>query len=140
MKHQHSLHAFTLPVRVYYEDTDAAGVVYYANYLRFFERCRTEWMREIGHAMGDFTRDEGLAFVVRRVEIDYQRPARLDDALVVGLEVEKLGRAQVWLRQYVRRGDEELVTGIVQIVCVNVEKMKSAPIPAYLRAKLESIQ
>ena len=140
MKHQHSPHAFTIPVRVYYEDTDAAGVVYYANYLRFFERCRTEWMRVIGHGQAEFTRAEGLVFVVRRVEVDYQRPARLDDALVVGLEVEKLGRAQVILRQFVWRGEEELVTGTVQIVCVNMEKMKSAAIPAHLRAKLEALQ
>lgn len=140
MKHQHSLHAFTIPVRVYYEDTDAAGVVYYANYLRFFERCRTEWMRAIGHGQAEFTRDEGLVFVVRRVEVDYQKPARLDDALTVGLEIEKLGRAQVILRQFVLRGEEELVTGTVQIVCVNMEKMKSAAIPDHLRVKLEALQ
>ena len=88
----------------------------------------------------EFTRAEGLVFVVSRVEVDYQRPARLDDALVVGLEVEKLGRAQVILRQFVWRGEEELVTGTVQIVCVNMEKMKSAAIPAHLRAKLEALQ
>jgi len=140
MKHQHSPHAFIIPVRVYYEDTDAAGVVYYANYLRYFERCRTEWMRAIGHGQADFNRDEGLGFVVRRVSVDYQKPARLDDALTVGLEVEKLGRAQVVVRQFVLRGDEELVTGTVQIVCVDLQKLKSAAIPEHLLTKLKALQ
>jgi len=140
MKHAPSPHAFTIPVRVYYEDTDAAGVVYYANYLRYFERCRTEWMRSLGHGQADFNREEGLAFVVRRVAVDYLKPARLDDALTVGLEVEKLGRAQVVVRQFVLRDGEELVTGSVQIACVDLKKMKSAAIPDYLLAKLETLQ
>ncbi len=140
MKHVHSPHAFTIPVRVYYEDTDAAGVVYYANYLRYFERCRTEWMRFIGHEQGEMTRDHGVVFVVRSATIDYLKPARLDDALTVGLELEKLGRAQVLFRQFVLRGEEELVTGTVQVVCVNLEKMKSAAIPQLLRNKLETLK
>lgn len=147
MKYDQKPNAFSIPVRIYYEDTDAAGVVYYANYLRFFERCRTEWMRAIGHDQSDLAREEGIAFVVRAVTCEYLKPARLDDALTVGLEVEKLGRAQVVFRQHVRRpsdtapsGWEELVTGTVQIVCVNVEKMKSAPIPDFLHAKLEALQ
>jgi acyl-CoA thioester hydrolase len=140
MKHVPSPHAFTIPVRVYYEDTDAAGVVYYANYLRYFERCRTDWMRAIGHEQAEMTRDHGVVFAVRSVTVDYLRPARLDDALTVGLELEKMGRAQVVLRQFVRRGDEELVTGTVQIVCVNLEKMKSTAIPEHLRTKLEALK
>lgn len=140
MKYEQKPNAFSIPVRIYYEDTDAAGVVYYANYLKFFERCRTEWMRAIGHGQSDLARNQGVIFVVRAVSCEYLRPARLDDQLTVGLEVEKLGRAQVVFRQHVRRGEEELVTGTVQIVCVNVEKMKSAPIPDFLRKKLESLQ
>lgn len=140
MKYEQKPNAFSIPVRIYYEDTDAAGVVYYANYLKFFERCRTEWMRTIGHGQSDLARDEGVIFVVRAVSCEYLRPARLDDQLTVGLEVEKLGRAQVVFRQHVRRGEEELVTGTVQIVCVNVEKMKSSPIPDFLRKKLETLQ
>lgn len=147
MKYDQKPNAFSIPVRIYYEDTDAAGVVYYANYLKFFERCRTEWMRAVGHDQSDLAREEGIAFVVRAVSCEYLKPAHLDDALSVGLEVEKLGRAQVVFRQHVRRpsetaldGWEELVTGTVQIVCVNIEKMKSAPIPDFLRAKLEALQ
>ncbi len=140
MKYEQKANAFAIPVRIYYEDTDAAGVVYYANYLKYFERCRTEWMRQIGHDQSALARDAGIAFVVRAVSCEYLRPARLDDQLSVGLEVEKLGRAQVVLRQHVRRGDEELVSGTVQIVCVNVEKMKSAAIPEFLRTQLEALQ
>lgn len=140
MKHQHSDPPFTIPVRVYYEDTDAAGVVYYANYLRYFERARTEWLRAIGRDHAAMGRDLGVMFVVRSVALDYLKPARLDDLLTIGVEVEKLGRAQVLLRQFVRRGDEELVTGTVLIVCVNIEKMKSAPIPDDLRETLKALQ
>lgn len=147
MKYDQKPNAFSIPVRIYYEDTDAAGVVYYANYLKFFERCRTEWMRTVGHGQADLAEEHGIAFVVRAVNCEYLKPARLDDALSVGLEVEKLGRAQIVFRQHVRRpsdtavdGWEELATGTVQIVCVNVEKMKSAPIPDFLRTKLEALQ
>jgi acyl-CoA thioester hydrolase len=140
MKQQHSEHPFTIPVRVYYEDTDAAGVVYYANYLRYFERARTEWLRAMGRDHADLGREHGLMFVVRSVALDYLKPARLDDLLTVGVGVEKLGRAQVVLRQFARRGDEELVTGTVNIVCVDIEKMKSAAIPDYLRETLKALQ
>jgi len=147
MKHPQKSNAFTIGVRVYYEDTDAGGVVYYANYLKFFERCRTEWLREIGHQQAELLRDPGIAFVVRSVRVDYYRPARLDDELVVGLEVVKIGRAQVFLRQHVRRagataaeGWDELVSGDVQIACVNTAQMKATAIPAVLRTKLESLQ
>ncbi len=134
--------AFTIPVRVYYEDTDAGGVVYYANYLRFFERCRTEWLRSIGHHQADLLADQGIAFVVRAVSCDYQRPARLDDLLTIGLQVEKLGRAQIVFRQFARRaeGGDDLVTATVQIVCVKLDAMKTTPIPEFLREKLEALQ
>jgi acyl-CoA thioester hydrolase len=127
---------FVLPVRVYYEDTDAAGVVYYASYLKFFERCRTEWMRAFGPGQQEFLDAHGLVFVVRRVELDYLAPARLDDLLTIDLTIEKLGRAQATLRQRSLRGNTVLVDGVVQVVCVDLAKMKSAPIPNWLRAKL----
>jgi acyl-CoA thioester hydrolase len=96
------------PVRIYYEDTDAGGVVYYANYLKFLERCRSEWLRAIGHQQADLLRDPGIAFVVRSVSIEYLKPARLDDQLLVDLEVEKISRAQIFFRQHIRRADESL--------------------------------
>lgn len=140
MKHAHQANAFSIPVRVYYEDTDAGGVVYHANYLNFFERCRTEWLRSLGHDQSRLARDHGIVLVVGSVTVRYLKPARLDDALTVALEVEKLGRAHAVFRQQVRRGDEELATGTVDIVCVDPEKMKATAIPDWLRQKMESLQ
>lgn len=135
---------FSIECRVYYEDTDAAGVVYYANYLKYFERCRTEWMRAIGHDQSELMREHNLAFVVRSVGIDYRRPARLDDLLVIGLAIEKLGGAQVVFRQNAccreAHGSSELVTATVQVACVNVTTMKSTPIPSWLRQKLKPLE
>ena len=87
MKHRENPHAFTITVRIYYEDTDAGGVVYYANYLKFLERCRSEWLRSIGHDQTDLLRDPGIAFVVRSINLEFLKPARLDDLLTVSLEV-----------------------------------------------------
>ena len=140
MKHAPKPNAFSIPVRIYYEDTDAGGVVYYANYLKFLERCRTEWLRAIGHDQADLMRDPGIAFVVRSVNLEYLKPARLDDQLTVGLEVEKLTRVRVVFRQHVRRGDEELVTGTVEIACVDIAKMVPAAIPEFLHSKLETLK
>ena len=147
MKHEQKSNAFTIPVRIYYEDTDAGGVVYYANYLKFLERCRTEWLREIGHDQADLLRDPGIAFVVRSINLEYLKPARLDDMLWIGLEVEKITKSQIFFRQHIRRanpaavgGWDELLTGKIQIVCVNAALMKITSIPALLRTKLEAIQ
>lgn len=132
--------AFAIPVRVYYEDTDAGGVVYYANYLRFFERCRTEWMRQTGCDQSKLAVDAGVGFVARKACCEYLRPARLDDQLSIGLEVEKLTRVRVVFRQYARRGDEELVTGTVEIACVNLDTMTPAAIPDRLYSQLETLK
>ena len=144
MKHEQKPNAFTIPVRIYYEDTDAGGVVYYANYLKFLERCRTEWLRAIGHDQADLLRDPGIAFVVRSVALEYLKPARLDDLLTVSLEVERITKSQIFFGQHIRRaspeGDEELLSGRVQIVCVNAAKMKITSIPVELRTQLEALQ
>ena len=140
MKYEPKPNAFTIPVRVYYEDTDAGGVVYYANYLKFFERCRSEWMRTAGHDQSALASEAGIGFVARKASCEYLRPARLDDQLTIGLEVEKLTRVRVVFRQHVRRGDDELVTGTVEIACVDMATMKPAPIPDFLYAKLEALK
>ena len=132
--------AFSIPVRVYYEDTDAGGVVYYANYLRFFERCRTEWMRSAGFGQAQLASEAGIGFVARRASCEYLKPARLDDELSIGLEVDKLTRVRVIFRQWARRGDTVLVTGNVEIACVNMATMSPSPIPDYLHAKLELLK
>lgn len=144
MKHAPKPNAFSIPIRIYYEDTDAGGVVYYANYLKFLERCRTEWLRAIGHEQGELLREPGIAFVVRSIALEYLKPARLDDLITVSLEVERITKSQIFFGQHIRRatpdGDEELLSGRVQIVCVNAAKMKITSIPLELRTQLEALQ
>jgi acyl-CoA thioester hydrolase len=140
MKFQPGPQAFSIPVRVYYEDTDAGGVVYYANYLRFFERCRTEWMRFAGHDQSALASEAGIGFVARKANCEYLKPARLDDLLSIGLEVEKLTRVRIVFRHHARRGDEELVTGTVEIACVDMATLRPAAIPDFLHAKLETLK
>jgi acyl-CoA thioester hydrolase len=137
--------AFAIPVRIYFEDTDAGGVVYYANYLKYLERCRTEWLRSIGCDQSELLRDLGIAFVVRSIGFEYLQPARLDDLVSVELEVERISRVQIFFRQQIRRarpagGSDELASGRIQVVCVNCAQMKITSIPALLRAKLEALQ
>lgn len=147
MKHEQELNAFTLPVRIYYEDTDAGGVVYYANYLKFFERCRTDWLRTIGYEQAALLRDPGIAFVVRNVCVDYLKPARLDDLVVVSLDIDRVTRSQIFFHQTIRRAKpavsgewETLIDARIQLVCVNAAQMKVTSIPALLRTQLEAIQ
>ncbi|MDR2451509.1 MAG: tol-pal system-associated acyl-CoA thioesterase [Candidatus Accumulibacter sp.] len=145
MKHAPNSRAFAFPVRVYYEDTDAGGVVYYANYLKFLERCRSEWLRSIGCEQAGLLRESGIAFVVRSVSLDYLKPARLDDLLTVSLAVEKITRSQVFFRQHIRRDGEDgetLASGAIQVVCARLvpEPIRIVSIPAAMRAQLEAIQ
>src|SRR5438067_13857534 len=104
---------FTWTVRVYYEDTDAAGIVYYVNYLKFFERARTEWLRSLGIRQQDLLDQEGVGFVVRSASVEYLAAARLDDELTLKLTVEKLGRASIQFAQQALRGDVLLSSAIV---------------------------
>lgn len=124
--------AFSLPVRVYYEDTDAAGVVYYANYLRFLERARTEWLASLGHPLAELERVHGIVFVVRRIEVDYRLPARLSDALDVTVAIEALGRASLTVMQQVLRNGQTLASARVMLACVDRERMKPVRIPITL--------
>ncbi len=127
-----------LPIRVYYEDTDAGGVVYYANYLRYAERGRTEFFHAAGFSNTEFLRAEKpVAFMVRRCEVDYLKPARLEDDLIVDTEVEELGGASLTFRQTVRRGEEELVVMKVVVVCAQLTGRPSR-LPKELREKLEA--
>jgi acyl-CoA thioester hydrolase len=127
---------FRWPVRVYYEDTDFGGVVYYANYLRFFERARTEWLRSLGVEHQRAAREDGLQFVVRRAEIDFLRGARLDDELSITVEPMETRRTYVWLRQRALRGAEPMAEARVQVACVRREDLKPVPLPAALAARL----
>jgi acyl-CoA thioester hydrolase len=122
--------AFDWNIRVYYEDTDAGGIVFYANYLKFFERARTEWLRHAGINQRELADSDGAMFVVKTVELDYRRPARMDDQLAVTVAVEKLGRASMLFFQECRRGDEVLVTCRVKVGCVSTDGVAPLAIPA----------
>ena len=124
------MHEFAL--RVYYEDTDLAGIVYYANYLRFIERARTEWVRGQGIDQTRLKEDEGLVFAVRRVEADYLAPARFDDDLIVQTTVEQMTGARIVLQQDVMRGSERLFSSQVTLVALN-EDGQLAHLPAIIR-------
>jgi acyl-CoA thioester hydrolase len=108
------------PVRVYYEDTDLAGIVYYANYLKFIERARSEWVRDLGIDQVQMKAD-GLVFAVRRVEADYLSPARYDDELVVETTMEAGSGVRLIIRQDVKRGAETLFCAMVTIICMTSE-------------------
>lgn len=127
--------AHRFPIRVYYEDTDFGGVVYYANYLKFIERGRSEWVRSHGIDQKALKDQAGMVFAVRRVLADYLRPALFEDALEVVTEVKRLSGVRLDLHQEVRRGDEVLFTAEVTLVCLHLDG-KPARLPEALRAAL----
>jgi acyl-CoA thioester hydrolase len=121
---------FCWPVRIYYEDTDAGGVVYYANYLKFMERTRTEWLRSHGFELPALADEHGILFVVRAVEIEYLKPARFNDSLDVTLELADHGRTQIAIIQQVLRGREVLARARVLAVCVDTRTIRPTRIPS----------
>jgi acyl-CoA thioester hydrolase len=131
---------FRWPVRVYYEDTDAGGVVFHANYLKFFERARTEWLRALGIGLKTLAHEQGVLFVVRHVEIDYLAPARLDDALSITATIERLGRASMHFLQHACRDDNGetriIATARVKVVCVDADALRPASIPDSILKKI----
>jgi acyl-CoA thioester hydrolase len=116
-------------VRVYYEDTDAAGVVYYANYLKYLERARTEWLAAAGVALTEFEREHNAVFVVHRVEIDYHRAARLGDSLTVSLEPIERSRVRLVVAQAVVRGGEPIANARVVLACLDPRTWRPVAIP-----------
>lgn len=136
------LNEFTLPVRVYYEDTDAGGVVYHANYLRFMERARTEWLRQLGFEQDKLAQEAGIVFVVAGLDIQYRKPARFNDALRVTASINKIGRASIIFDQKIYRLDadnpsELLTTASVKVVCVALGTFRSTTIPTLIRELLQ---
>ena len=130
------MHRFSL--RVYYEDTDLAGIVYYANYLRFIERGRSEWLRAGGIDQLALMQRDGIAFVARRVNADYLSPARYDDLLDVVSELRGIHGARIALAQRVERGGATLFAAEVDLVCVAVPSMRPVRVPAAVRAALDA--
>lgn len=129
--------AFSLPIRVYIEDTDAGGIVYYVNYLKFMERSRTEFLRSLGYDKPAIL-DGGLLLVVHTAQVTYRRPARLDDQLEVTTEVVKIARTYVEFQQNILRGNELLCEGLIRIACVSSETMKPNAIPAIMFERIKS--
>ncbi|WP_374659801.1 tol-pal system-associated acyl-CoA thioesterase [Inhella sp.] len=128
---------FRLALRVYYEDTDAGGVVYYANYLRFLERARTEWLRQLGCAREELRAECGWLFVVRRVEADYLRPARLDDLLTVHARVVETRGASLVFKQWItHEAGHELMHARVQVACVDAQHFRPQRLPRPLLEQL----
>ena len=121
--------SFEFPVRVYWEDTDAGGIVFYANYLKFFERARTEWLRAAGVEQHQLREETGIIFVVTETRLRYTAPARLDDLLTVTVEPQPAGRASLVLRQRALRGDTLLADGEIRIGCVRAEDLKPQRLP-----------
>lgn len=135
---------FVLPVRVYYEDTDSGGVVYYANYLRFMERARTEYLRSCGFEQDEVLRDHGVLFAVRSVQVEYLRPARFNDLLEVSAEIKDCRGASIDFVQQVRRSGELLCEGSARVVSIDGERFRPRPVPRIilqaLRTSVEGVE
>jgi acyl-CoA thioester hydrolase len=135
------LNPFQFPVRVYYEDVDLGGVVYYANYLRYFERARSEWLRSLGVNQEQLAAVEGIGFVVVRAEIDYRIGARLDDQLAISVVPVEMKRAYFWLEQEARlvegsNAGRTCAAARIKAACVRHSDMRPQPIPDILVARL----
>jgi len=130
---------FSFPVRIYFEDTDSGGVVYHANYLKFMERARTEWLRSIGIDQRNLKRQEHIMFVVHRIDIQYKLPARFHDDLIVKSELIDIGSSKIEFRQMIYRNDEMLIHANVDIACIDSEKFKPIRIPSTIKHTMESL-
>ena len=129
---------FVWPVRVYWEDTDAGGIVYYANYLKYMERARTEWLRALGCDQSAMRTRQRIQFVVARTSVEFRRPARFDDRLDVDLRLLALRRVSIELAQHVRNADRELLCRAeVKVGCVDVESFRPRGIPPFLQRELD---
>jgi len=128
---------FVHPVRIYYQDTDAGGVVYHASYLNFLERARYEWLRELGFTVDTMIRSHKMIFLIRSLGIEYFKPAVLDDLLDITVQVVDIGRSRITLQQQILREQGTLASATVHAVCVGAETLKPISIPAPLRQKIE---
>ena len=127
---------YSLPVRVYYQDTDAGGVVYHSTYLNCMERARYEWLRELGFNANALIEIHQVLFMVRSLEIEYFKPAVLDDLLQVTVAVTDMGRSRITLSQEILRNQIKLVNATIHVVCVGTERLKPVSIPVPLREKI----
>lgn len=131
---------FSWPTRVYWEDTDAGGVVYHAQYVAFLERARTEWLRYRGHGQQQMRDDLDLVFAVRAMQLEFLRPARLDDLLAVTVEIRSCRRASVVFAQSIRRGEELLLTAQVRVAVLSASSFRPKPAPDALYEEFKSLE
>jgi len=127
---------FSATMRIYWEDTDAAGIVFYANYLKFFERARTEWLRGLGFGQEALRMEAGIAFVVSETRLRYRRPARLDDVIDVSVAVVHLGQASLEIAQEAHRAGELLADATIRIGCVELRTFRPCRIPNEIRLSI----
>ena len=130
---------FSLPIRIYFEDTDSGGVVYHSNYLKFMERARTEWLRSISIDQRHLKQDHQIMFVVHRIDIQFKLPARFNDELIVKSELKDIGSSKIGFRQMIYRNDEMLIDANVDIACIDSEKFKPVRIPPTIKQTMESL-
>lgn len=128
--------AFLWPIRIYYEDTDFGGVVYYANYLKFMERARTEWLRAEGFEQDELIANENVIFAVRSVQADYLSPARFNEEIMISTEVIKKGKASITVEQVVKREEDVLCKAIIKIACLDAQNFKPVVMPENLYKKI----
>ena len=126
---------FSVPIRVYWEDTDAGGVVYHASYVRFLERARTEWLRAQGVGQQALRESEDLVLVIRGMTLDFHKPAKLDDELVVSVVMTERRKASLVIEQAIFRGDQALVHATVRVACLVASSFKPRPLPEWLAAE-----
>lgn len=135
---------FKWPVRVYYEDTDGGGVVYHANYIKFMERARTEWLRYLGFEQTELRKNSGVLFVVRGLKMQYRRPANFNDELVVVTRLLKTGRSLLEFEQVIERNEgqatEQLTQAVVEVVCVEANQFKPVSIPDSIRNVITTME
>lgn len=136
-----AMQSFTWPVRVYFEDTDAAGIVYHANYLRFMERARTEWLRALGFEQDEVRRRDGVVFVITHSDVTYHAPARFNQELLVTSVLERLRRASLTFTQRIAdRDGRAIASALNAIACVDAETMTPRRIPAPMLGAFERAQ
>ena len=141
MENNLNVQPFSFPIRVYYEDTDAGGVVYHAQYLNFFERCRTEWLRQLGYEQDELRVSGNTLFVVSSLSIEYLKPALFNQQLIVTTEVTDLGASRLIMKQQILRqsdagNNEVIVQGRVTLACLDSDKFKPKRIPLMIRDSL----
>jgi acyl-CoA thioester hydrolase len=130
---------FSIPVRVYYEDTDAGGLVYYANYLKFMERARTEWLRGLGFEQDALSAAEGVIFAVRAVKVDFYKPGRFNDLLEATVNIRRRGGASLILKQEVQRNSTTLCEAEVKVACLDAQSLSPRSIPNRVVAQLDTV-